>query len=617
MRSAMKKAVKGKQQANGADKYVAIIREYGRACYEFLYRHRKGTAVILLATIVFFWPVVIHMGSYSPGGDAMFNAWEMARNQHCILRQHCPVYADANIFFPHKDTMLYSESQLSAAVVTLPFHFLVQNPVFQYNLLTITLFFMSGWCMYLLAKYLSRGRELVSIAAGLVFEFAPFKMASIWHLQNLSIFCLPLAVLLVLKYFDTKRNKFLWFLLPTLLYVFFASWVQMIFMLIALGILLLGLRLSKMVTWRPVLLVALVTAVAALATLPLALQYVKFSKTNHASFSVLDQELYGSSVTDYFIPHNGTLLGKVYYKLRPHAQVNAYNLDSFSYHGVVLYAVGAFVLIAAYLWWRKARTSENQQRLALVLTLAVMALVGFLISLGPFLKIKGSYMYPGLAKGLPVVIPTPYAAVDKFLPQLDFIRAVGRASVLFLFALCCALALFPAQLGRLKLSNKRRRVVMVVVYGLIAVELMPLHMVAMSHVPQTYHMQIPTVYKYVNAHPQIDDIVILQGDDDYPTADQPIAWAANVLWSGYYNRNIFNGYSGYIPPTYFTDYIRMINFDSTTPAMMRSLGIKYVIVNKDLSGSTSKKPQMLASISRAFPKVYEDPHYALFKVAQP
>lgn len=597
------------------ERYTTPVIAYLRGCARYLYRHRVGTLLILAATILFFWPLIIRLDSYSPGGDAMFNAWEMSRNQHCILRQHCPTYADANIFYPHKDTMLYSETQLSAGIVAMPVHLLDQNPILQYNLLTIILFFLMGWCMYLLAMYLSRGNIPISVAAGLIFELAPFRMAAIWHLQNLSIFCLPLAVLLILKYFDTGRRKFLMYLFPTLLYVFFASWVQMVFMLIAIGILLLGMRISKIVSWRPVMKVAAVTAVAALITLPLALQYVHFSKTNNAKFSILDQEQYGSSLADYVIPYSGTLFGKVYHTVRPQA-VNAYNSDSDSYHGLALYAVGAAVLFFAYRW-RKSRDIETKRMNALILTLSAIALVGFFMSLGPFLKFKGSYVYPGLGGGIPATILMPYAIIDKLIPQLDFIRAVGRASVLCLFALCCFLAFLPIVMNKLALTVKRRNIILGVVFGLIVIELMPIHLIPMSTVPQAYNMHIPAVYKYVAAHKQIDNIAILQSNDDYPGSKSVFAWTENVLWSGYYNRNIFNGYSGYFPPKYLDEYIKMVDFHpSTSLPVMKQLGVKYVIVNKDLSGPTSRRPTMLPNLAKAFPTVYQDKHYALFRVVQ-
>src|ERR1700722_8856544 len=116
-----------------------------------------GVVVILILTIIFFWPIIIRMGSYSPGGDAAFNAWTLARDQHCILRENCPSYLNGNIFFPHKDTMLYSETQLSAGFLTLPLFLINQNPIFSYNVWTILSMFFSGLFMFYLARYLSRG----------------------------------------------------------------------------------------------------------------------------------------------------------------------------------------------------------------------------------------------------------------------------------------------------------------------------------------------------------------------------------------------------------------------------------------------------------------------------
>lgn len=86
------------------------------------------------------------MGSYIDGGDAMFNAWTLSRNHHCIMRENCTDYTDANIYFPNKDTMLYSESQLSAGLLTLPIYAISKNPIVTYNFWTIMSFF---WLAYL------------------------------------------------------------------------------------------------------------------------------------------------------------------------------------------------------------------------------------------------------------------------------------------------------------------------------------------------------------------------------------------------------------------------------------------------------------------------------------
>jgi len=539
----------------------------------------------------------------------MFNAWEMSRNQHCILHQGCSTYANANIFYPNQDTMLYSETQLSAGFVTLPLHFINQNPIFAYNVLTIVSFFLAGLSMYLLMKYLSKGHEFISIIGGLVFEFAPIRLTSVSHLQNLSIFCLPLAVLLIIKYFDFRHRKYLVWLFLVLLYVFFASWVQMVFMAVALGILLLGLLIGKQVKLKPIAIVVAVIFCAALTTLPLAHQYIKFSKSNHATFAISEQEKYNSSLADYVIPNSNTLLGKLYYAARPAAKVNGYNLDSVSYHGAVLYGTATALIVLAY---RKRKSnSASKQRYAYIGTFLVIGFIGFIISLGPFLKIKGSYIYPGLGGGLPVTIAMPYILVDKLLPQMSFLRSVGRASLLSLFALCCTLAYLPFFVGH---KLKVKRIIYAVVSVLIIVELMPTGLVPMDHLAYSYNLSIPAVYKYIKSQPDINDIIILRGDDDYPGAPIPIMQAEDVLWSGYHNKNIFNGYSGYVPPTYVQDKVNLTNFSPKVLPRMKQLHLRYVLIDKQLSGPKSHHPNLLGNVRKTLPNVYEDKRYALFKI---
>ncbi len=621
---------------------------------KFLRQHWIGTVFILAATIVFFWPLIIHIGSYSPGGDAMFNAWEMRRNQNCILRQHCPEYKDANIYYPHADTMLYSETQLSAGVVTLPLYWLSQNPIFAYNLLTILCFFLSGWFMYLLAKYLSKGNEFISTLSGLVFAYAPLKIAAIHHLQNLSIFCLPLAVLLILRFFDLyvapkvkarrlarKRalpvlriaqlrqwrvrsvtwvvsvykaslpgKKYIIGLFLALLYVFFASWVQMVFVLIALGVVLVLLWALRLVTVRPLSVVVVTIGLAAFTTLPLALQYVQFSKQNGAPFSMHEQILYSADVKDYSIPNDGTLLGKLYYHARPGAARNGYNPDSFSYHGMSLYAVVIVVAVLAYKM--RKLDAQHKKRFTIIVAFVALAVVGFVISLGPVLKVYGQWAHSVGGSGTSIAIMLPWAFVDAFLPQLSFIRAVGRASVLVLFALCCLLAFLPLYIDKMKWVASRKRLVYGLIAVLLVIELAPVRMIPMSQHSYAYTFTIPPVYTYVKDHPAVDNIVIIHGDSGYPNEEIPIARAEWVLWAGYHNKNIFNGYSGYEPKDYLAEYIDFKDLDAHDLVTMRKFGLQYVIIDKQLSAG---RPELIQRARGFFPKkLYEDKRYALFKI---
>lgn len=587
-----------------------LIREASKAILAFLRKNWIGLLVILAITLVFFGPILVRASSYSEGGDAMFNAWTLARDQHCILHQSCTHYADGNIYFPNKDSMLYSETQLSAGLLTLPLYVINHNPIFSYNIWTMLSFLFSGIFMYLLAKYLSRNNELVSILAAMVFEFAPFKMTGFGHLQNQSIFYLPLIVLLFLKFLSQKeiRKGYLVGAFLAMVLLFYASWYQMVFALMVIGPLLLGLLIAK--TYRPkkIALLALVTFIAALTTLPLAKQYVRFSKSTGATFAIPDQTLFSSSLKDYFIPYYDTLEGHVYYHVRPHAKVNGYNNDSSSFHGLSLYLTCGLIMLATFTRFGKRTLAKKELRLLWVFL--AIGIIGFIVSLGPLLKVGQNFAYnaPGITQG--VVLPLPYILVDKFLPQLSFIRAIGRASIILLFSMCCTLALGSIFLE--KIEYKKRSIILSILFLVVAFELFPPHQYRISQAAYSRNLSVPAVYKFIKNKPEIDDIVILRSDKDYPGAAIPIARAEDVLWAGYYNRNIFNGYSGYEPKSYASEYADFVDFHQDDLAKLRKLGLKYIIVDKQLSTSS---PNLVNDVHAASPNmIYADKRYSLFKI---
>ena len=575
-----------------------------------LRRHWIGLTIITVATLVFFAPILTKVSSYSEGGDAMFNAWTLSRNHHCILQQGCPDYTDGNIYFPNEDSMLYSETQLSAGLLTLPLYAINKNPVFAYNMWTLLSFLFSGIFMYLLAKYLSKNNEPISIFAGLLFEFAPLKMAAFGHLQNLSIFWLPLIILLFLRYLSHKKSRKRYILgaLLAMVMLFYASWYQMVFALLCIGPFLLGLLISKIYPTKRVLLLGLVTGIAIISTLPLATEYVRFSKTNSANFSLYEQAFFSSSLKDYLIPNFSTLEGQVYYRLRPMSQMNSYNPDSYSYHGLAV-TLACFAIVIATLTRRGKRRLDKKNR-RLIQVFAGVGLVGFITSLGPLLKVGKSFAYsaPGITEH--AVIPLPYILVSKYLPQLSFIRALGRASVILLFVLCCILAIGSLYLA--KVEYRKRMLIIGAFIIIAAFEVLPFRPYPASTSAHTQNKVVPAVYEYVKSQPEINNIVVLRADPDYPTALIPVARAEDVLWAGFHNRNIFNGYSGYEPKNYGPTYIDFVNFQPDDVPKLQKLGLRYVLVDKQLSQAN---PQLRDTVAEILPQnIYEDDRYALFKI---
>jgi hypothetical protein len=237
--------------------------------------------------------------------------------------------------------------------------------------------------------------------------------------------------------------------------------------------------------------------------------------------------------------------------------------------------------------------------------------VGFVVSLGPFIQLRGQYAY-GWASGFRLVLPGPWLLVDKVLPQLEFIRAIGRASILVLFGLCCTLAFLPRYLASSKLAQRRKKLLTAGVVLLIIAELLPLHQVMMRPYPYDYNQQVPKVYQYIKAHQEINDIIILRTIYDYKGTPIPVAGPQDVLWAGYTNRNIYNGYSGYKPPGYDAQYFDFVILQPDDVAKMQKLGLRYAIVDKLLS---QQKPEVITEAAQLFPnKLYEDSRYVLYKL---
>jgi len=562
--------------------------------------------IFFVATILFLWPVATNISNYSEGGDHLFNAWTLARNHHCILGQGCEVYTDGNIYFPNKDSMLYSETQFSTSILTLPLFFINANPLFATNIWYLLSVFLAGFFMYLLARYLSKGNEAISILAGLVFAFCPSMISAMSHLQSLSIFYVPLIVLLLLMYQEKGTKKYLVGFGVASALLFLASWYQMVFGLL---IVLAFITYVAFINKRKAFILLGVTLLAVIVTIPLAKEYMRFSKSNKAGFSIGDQIAFSSSLNDFWLPHESTPLGMAYYAIQPFVLKNSYNPDNYAYAGISLYIVAAATLI--YLF-KHRHEKGNRQDKTLVLVVIALFIAGVFFSLGPVLKFSGQVLLQ--EPGNKLAVPLPYVGVSKFLPQLSFIRAVGRASIIAVFALCCLLAISSRVLT--KLPKKNRLPIIAGIVIIIAIDLLPIKrfiLTPFQDIPsRRTSYTIPALYQRIRSDDTIDNLVILRAQPDYDDAGIPIARVEDVMWAGYHNKSIFNGYSGFEPKEYAKTLQDFNDLQADDLAKMKTLGIEHVLIDKELS---QKVPSLQETATKLFEqKVYEDERYVLYRL---
>jgi hypothetical protein len=163
-----------------------------------------ATALYALLTLVFTWPLARGIAHDIPGdyGDPLLNAWILAWGATHFGRG----WWNANIFSPQPLALAYSEHLAPQAASVLPVYWVSGNPILCYNLVWLATFVLSGLGMFLLARDLT-GDPSVSVVAGLAYAFAPYRIASLPHLQVLSSAWMPFVLLGFRRYFATRSVR--------------------------------------------------------------------------------------------------------------------------------------------------------------------------------------------------------------------------------------------------------------------------------------------------------------------------------------------------------------------------------------------------------------------------
>lgn len=152
-----------------------------------------AVGAVLLTTIMTF-PMVPRMGSVGRlnTGDGQLSIWNVAWVSRTLVTDPAHLY-DTNIFYPHKNTLAFSESNIGAGLLGLPGYWLTKNAFVAHNsamLIGFSLTFIAtyGWLRYVVA---SHGAAAV-MAIG--FTFCPFIFARTAHSQLMLAAGLPGAM---------------------------------------------------------------------------------------------------------------------------------------------------------------------------------------------------------------------------------------------------------------------------------------------------------------------------------------------------------------------------------------------------------------------------------------
>jgi hypothetical protein len=484
----------------------------------------------LLGAAVFTYPLALDLRrSVTDLVDPLLNSWTLAWLAHQLPRDPLHLF-DANIFFPEKGTLAFSEHLIGIGLFVWPLQALLEQPVASHNLALLFSIAFSGYATYRLVRRLT-GSGSAGLVSGSLFAFAPYRLNHLAHLQLQATGFIPLLFLALGRYLEEGgvRNAFalagaLWFTSASCGYYGVFTWV-----LLALAVPLEILRTGSGPLSRLSGL-GLALALTGLATLPLARPYLRLDR-EFGFRRPLERVQPASARPPDYLRSNAHLhraLG-----LPPAGAEQAL------FPGLLAVGLAATAIL------------QRNRRAILYLCLALAAAWA---SLGP-------------AAGL-------YRILHEFVPGVSGLRVPARFAIYLLFGLA-VLAGWGAGAILERLSGRRR---VAVALGL---SLFPLAEsfggpVAYTRAP----IEPPEIYRWLAAQP-----------DPAPIAELPLPAprdrlhlnALYMLWSTGHWKPMVNGYSAFVPPLYGTLAENLADFkESAGFERLQQLGVRYVILHRNL-----------------------------------
>jgi len=254
-----------------------------------------AAALFLGATVLLTWPQAARMGNgLGDLWDAKLNAWIFHWDYHQTLHDPIRLF-HANIFHPARYALAFSENLWGAALFGFPLYAGGASTLFVYNFLFLLGMFLSALAAWALTREVT-GDWVVSLLAGLVFAFVPWRLAQIPHVQFQWGPFLPLLLLFLLRWLLGGRRRDLF------LFALFFAWNALtnvhyaIFSGILLAVVLAWEALTRdaPATGSRIRRTVAATAIAAVVVLPFYVPYAKAAKLYGMRRSIGEMRFYSA-----------------------------------------------------------------------------------------------------------------------------------------------------------------------------------------------------------------------------------------------------------------------------------------------------------------------------------
>jgi hypothetical protein len=504
-----------------------------------------GCGLALALAVLMTWPLASGLGRLgrTTNMDGLYGVWNVAWVSRTIVSEPASLF-DANIFYPHRHTLAYSEANIVAGVVGIPAWLLTHNAYAAHNSALLFAFASTFLGTWLLTRYLCR-RTDVSCVAGILFAFCPYFYSHSAHVQLLMAGGIPLSMLALHKLVEAPSPKRGCVLGVALAAQALACAYYGIFagLMVGYGVLFYAIRRRL---WRDrsfLIAIAIAALVASAMVVPFLLPYLELQEGGFVR-SLDDARRYSATWQSYLASPS-----HVHRPILSLARQLGWRMGEVLFPGLMVIVFGLLGIVMS--WRRDSQPAAERDDRDTLILYGSLGTLAFWASFGP-------------PAGL-------YTLLYRVVPLFTFLRAPSRFGVLVVLVL----SIFTS-FALTRIISQRHRLLATAALAVLAIA-------ELNVIPFPWERALPvsTNYRVLASMPRA---VVAE----FPFYGERIAFPLHAQYMALSTAHwmpLVNGYSDYIPQDFRDAAVVLDSFPSTdTFKILERRRVRYVGIHWDMYG---------------------------------
>jgi hypothetical protein len=499
----------------------------------------------LALAVLMTWPLASGLGRLgrTSNMDGLYGVWNVGWVSRTLVTDPRSLF-DANIFYPHRHTLAYSEANIVAGVIGIPAWLLTHNAYAAHNTALLFAFASTFLGTWLLARHIG-GRADTSIVAGILFAFCPYFYSHSAHVQLLMAGGIPLSMLALHKLVDAPSPRRGIVLGVALAAQALACAYYGIFAGLMVGYAVVFYALRRR-AWRDrsfLIATAIAALVACVMVIPVLLPYLELQEGGFVR-SLDDARRYSATWQSYLASPS-----HLHRPILALARQLGWRMGEVLFPGVLAIVGGVLGLITT--WSHDVPSVGPRNDRETTMLYGSLGALAFWASFGP-------------PAGL-------YTLLYRAVPLFTFLRAPSRFGLLLVFVLAILTSLALARI----VSPRRGR--------LVGAALAILAVAELNVVPFPWERALPvsTNYRILASMPRA---VVAE----FPFYGERIAFPLHAQYMALSTTHwmpLVNGYSDYIPQDFRDAAAVLDSFPSTdTFNILEKRRVRYLGIHWDMYG---------------------------------